>query len=186
MNWHRPCAYDPDVKETFHRTARARLRKLATLMGWQESSFDLRNNRAGVAVSGEVTLHHDRVYIQVSQPATGHDSGILIRRCKGARTTPANAITSRACRFSTICRRSPAASTPFSARRCGHDETHTSPHPLRTQTANHASRVGAALQERPHSGEGEGHVEGARSLPRREAVLSRFSRNLVAVRGRTG
>ena len=34
-------------------------------------------------MSGEVTLHHDRVYIQVSQPATGHDSGILIRRCKG-------------------------------------------------------------------------------------------------------
>ena len=78
MNWHRPCAYDPDVKETFHRTARARLRTLASLMGWNKSSFDLRNNRAGVAVSGEITL-----YIQVSQPCTGHDSGILIRRCKG-------------------------------------------------------------------------------------------------------
>ena len=37
----------------------------------------------GVAVSGEITLHHERVYIQVSQPSTGHDSGILIRRCKG-------------------------------------------------------------------------------------------------------
>jgi len=36
-----------------------------------------------IAVSGEVTLHHDRVYIQVSQPSTGHDSGILIRRCNG-------------------------------------------------------------------------------------------------------
>ena len=83
MNWHRPCAYDPDVKDTFHRTARARLRKLANLMGWQESSFNMRSNRAGVAVSGEVTLHHECIYIQVSQPATGHDSGILIRRCKG-------------------------------------------------------------------------------------------------------
>jgi len=38
-----------------------------------------------IAVSGEITLHHDRVYIQVSQPATGHDSGILIRRCQGRR-----------------------------------------------------------------------------------------------------
>ena len=83
MNWHRPCAYDPDVKETFHRTACARLRRLATLMGWDKSSSDLRNNRAGIAVSGEITLHHDCVYIQVSQPATGYDSGILIRRCKG-------------------------------------------------------------------------------------------------------
>ncbi len=36
-----------------------------------------------IAVSGEITLHYDAVYIQVSQPATGHDSGILIRRCKG-------------------------------------------------------------------------------------------------------
>ena len=85
MNWHRPCAYDPDFKETFHRTARARLRALATLMGWQESSFDLRNNRGGVAVSGEITLHYDAVYIQVSQPASGYDSGILIRRCNGRR-----------------------------------------------------------------------------------------------------
>ena len=43
------------------------------------------NNPGGVAVSGEITLHYDAVYIQVSQPATGHDSGILIRRCKGRR-----------------------------------------------------------------------------------------------------
>jgi hypothetical protein len=85
MNWRHPCAYDPEFKETFHRTARARLRKLATLMGWQENSFDLRNNCGGVAVSGEITLHYDAVYIQVSQPAAGHDSGILIRRCKGRR-----------------------------------------------------------------------------------------------------
>ena len=34
-------------------------------------------------MSGEITLYHDRVYIQVSQPCTGHDSGILIRRCQG-------------------------------------------------------------------------------------------------------
>jgi hypothetical protein len=56
MNWHRPCAYDPDVKEAFHRTARARLRTLATLMGWQEGSFDLRNNRAGIAVMWNVKM----------------------------------------------------------------------------------------------------------------------------------
>ena len=83
MNWHRSSAYEPDVKETFHRTARARLRKLATMLGWPQASSDLRNNRGGIAVSGEITLHHERVYIQVSQPCTGHDTGILIRRCKG-------------------------------------------------------------------------------------------------------
>jgi hypothetical protein len=36
-----------------------------------------------IAVSGEVTLHSDRLYVQVSQPATGHDSGILFRICEG-------------------------------------------------------------------------------------------------------
>ena len=47
--------------------------------------IDLRSNQGGVAVSGEITLHHDRVYIQVCQPATGADSGILIRTCDGRR-----------------------------------------------------------------------------------------------------
>jgi hypothetical protein len=36
-----------------------------------------------IAVSGEITLHAATVYVQVCQPATGADSGILIRTCKG-------------------------------------------------------------------------------------------------------
>ena len=36
-------------------------------------------------MSGEITLHHDDVYIQVCQPASGADSGILIRTCQGRR-----------------------------------------------------------------------------------------------------
>jgi hypothetical protein len=38
-----------------------------------------------IAVSGEITLHHDRIHVQVCQPATGADSGILIRTCEGRR-----------------------------------------------------------------------------------------------------
>src|SRR5260370_25631240 len=38
-----------------------------------------------IAVSGEITLHHDDVYIQVCQPASGAASGILIRTCQGRR-----------------------------------------------------------------------------------------------------
>ena len=34
-------------------------------------------------VSGEITLHADGLYVQVSQPATGHDGGILFRTCEG-------------------------------------------------------------------------------------------------------
>jgi hypothetical protein len=85
MNWYLCCAYAPEQKRRFHATARARLRKLAAALGFAPDTWDLRSNQGGVAVSGEITMHHDRVYIQVCQPATGHDSGILIRTVAGRR-----------------------------------------------------------------------------------------------------
>ena len=84
-NWYARCAYEPEIKQRFHTTARARLRRLATALGFPPGSFDLRSNAGGIAVSGEITLHHDHVYVQVCQPATGADSGILIRTCQGRR-----------------------------------------------------------------------------------------------------
>ena len=84
-DWYARCAYDPEVKQRFHTAARARLRRLATTLGFPLGSFDLRSNLGGIAVSGEITLHHDDVYIQVCQPASGADSGILIRTCQGRR-----------------------------------------------------------------------------------------------------
>jgi hypothetical protein len=85
MNWYLRCAYDTEQKRRFHATARARLRKLAAALDFTPDTFDLRSNEAGIAVSGEITLHHDCVYVQVSQPAMGFDSGILIRTCRGRR-----------------------------------------------------------------------------------------------------
>ena len=84
-DWYARRAYDPEVKQRFHTAARARLRRLATTLGFPSGSFDLRSNPGGVAVSGEITLHHEDVYIQVCQPATGTDSGVLIRTCQGRR-----------------------------------------------------------------------------------------------------
>ncbi len=80
-------------------------RQLATGLRLRACSFDLRSNKAGIAISGEVTLHHERsepgpltseaaqggsrrgVYIQLSQPAFGGDTsgGVLIRTCRGRR-----------------------------------------------------------------------------------------------------
>jgi hypothetical protein len=85
MDWYIPCAYAPEQKRRFHTHARARLRALAADLGFSSSSYDLRSNPAGIAVSGEITLHHERVYVQVSQSAMGADSGILIRTCEGRR-----------------------------------------------------------------------------------------------------
>ena len=36
-------------------------------------------------MSGEITLHHDTVYIQVSQSSMGPENGVLIRTCEGRR-----------------------------------------------------------------------------------------------------
>lgn len=85
FDWYRRCAYDGAQKRKFHREARAALRALAKELRFPEGSHDLRSNQGGVAVSGEIAMHHDRVYIQVCQPATGADSGILIRTCDGRR-----------------------------------------------------------------------------------------------------
>ena len=79
------CAYNPEIKQRFHAAARRRLRRLAEALDFPPGSFDLRSNPGGIAVSGEITLHHEDLYVQVCQPATGADSGILIRTCRGRR-----------------------------------------------------------------------------------------------------
>ena len=61
------------------------MRLLAASLGLPPGSFDLRSNADGIAASGKIMLHHDDIYVQVSQPATGADSGILIRTCQGRR-----------------------------------------------------------------------------------------------------
>jgi hypothetical protein len=78
-------AYDPEAKRLFHTQARRRLLELAAALGLAPCSFDLRSNAGGIAVSGEVTLHADRLYVQASQPATDGDTGILFRSCAGRR-----------------------------------------------------------------------------------------------------
>lgn len=55
------------VKAEFKNAARANLKRLAAaiyLLPWE---YDLRWNRGGIAVSGEVTLHSDNIYVQLSQ-----------------------------------------------------------------------------------------------------------------------
>ncbi len=83
IDWYKPCAYDDAQKHIFHATGRKRLKALAAALGFEPESYDLRSNLGGIAVSGEVTLHHSALYVQICQPATGWDSGILMRTCQG-------------------------------------------------------------------------------------------------------
>jgi hypothetical protein len=83
FDWTRSCSYDEQQKRRFHTTARSRLKKLAAALHLPAGSYDVRSNKAGIAVSGEVTLHHTAVYIQVGQFGMSSGHGILIRTCKG-------------------------------------------------------------------------------------------------------
>jgi hypothetical protein len=83
FDWNTLTDYDERRKKSFHRAARKQLKALAAYCGWAPSSYDLRSNMAGIAVSGDSTLHHEQVYISVSQDRIGGVCGILIRSCKG-------------------------------------------------------------------------------------------------------
>lgn len=78
-------AYDAEAKRRFHHHARAQLLKLAEALGLASGDYDLRSNEGGIAVSGEITMHADRLYVQASQSAMGADTGILFRSCEGRR-----------------------------------------------------------------------------------------------------
>jgi hypothetical protein len=85
FDWQKSCSYDDEQKNRFHSLARARLHKLVTELRLPRGTYDIRSNKGGIAVSGEITLHHDCIYVQVSQFALTSGHGILIRTCKGRR-----------------------------------------------------------------------------------------------------
>ena len=69
-------------KESFHRDGKRFLKSLATALGLSSKAYDLRSNKAGPAVSGEVTLHADRLYVQLGEFSTRPGISILYRSCK--------------------------------------------------------------------------------------------------------
>jgi len=85
FHWTKSCSYDDEQKRRFHSTARSRLKKLAAELHLVAGSYEIRSNKAGIVVSGEITLHHDCFYLQVSQFGLSSGHGILIRTCDGRR-----------------------------------------------------------------------------------------------------
>lgn len=78
----RGVSYDADAKRTFHTEARRALQRLAGDLHLPAKSFDIRVCEGGPAVSGEVILHAEELYIQVSISGFGGGE-ILFRRCRG-------------------------------------------------------------------------------------------------------
>lgn len=71
-------------KRVMHSSGRAFLQRLARDLGLQTHQRDIRSNVAGIAVSGEVTLHADRLYVQISESCIGRGGPqVLYRTCRG-------------------------------------------------------------------------------------------------------
>ena len=74
-------SYNEEGKAQFHRLGKKVLKEVAAKMGLTPGSFDIRSNMGGIAVSGEVTLHGEHIYIQLSQGS--FYKMFMYRHCNG-------------------------------------------------------------------------------------------------------
>lgn len=72
-------------KGQLHGKGRVFLKNLAQALGMQPGDYDLSSNRGGIAVSGEVTLHSDDLYVQISDTMSGRGLQVMFRSCKSRR-----------------------------------------------------------------------------------------------------
>lgn len=75
-------SYDDINKGKFHRAALKALKELAVKLNVSKESYDVRSNKGGHAVSGEITLHTDSLYVQICQSFNSNKMQILYRTCK--------------------------------------------------------------------------------------------------------
>jgi len=78
-----PISYNQKAKEEFLRTGKQMAIRMAAALGLNEDQYEVRVNKGGPAVSGEVTLHTDTHYVQFAQFFGSTDKGFLVRACKG-------------------------------------------------------------------------------------------------------
>lgn len=70
-------------KERLHRDGKTVLRAVAKALGLKPGQYDLRSNKGGIAVGGEVYLHTDSLYLWISGGYPGRESDVIARRCNG-------------------------------------------------------------------------------------------------------
>lgn len=85
FDFRKPVANDPVAKRAFHDAAYMQLRLLGNALALMRFQYNLRVDAGDITDSGQVILHSDRLYVQVSQPADGADTGILFRTCRSRR-----------------------------------------------------------------------------------------------------
>ena len=82
-------AYSPSghlKKTAMHSAGRAFLTRVAADLGLTLAQRDIRSNLGGMAVSGEVTLHADHIYVQLHESGVGHGGVRFMYRTCASRT----------------------------------------------------------------------------------------------------
>ncbi|MFZ2979718.1 MAG: hypothetical protein WA085_01680 [Sphingobium sp.] len=80
---YRGVAYDEPAKRVFHSEGRAAMRRLAEALSLAEGTYDVRSDKGGPAVSGDITLHGEEVWVRLSLGPLGADHEIAYRKVKG-------------------------------------------------------------------------------------------------------
>ena len=79
---HLSVSYNEEAKEEFLRLGKMVARALAKELKLERGTYDVRVNRGGIAVSGEVTLHSDHFYVHLGQSCVMRDQ-FYWRLCRG-------------------------------------------------------------------------------------------------------
>ncbi len=79
---HKGVSYDEPAKKLFHSDGRKALKRLADALCLADGSYDLRSNKGGIAVSGEVILHGEEIYLQLGL-GIGSGREVMFRRVAG-------------------------------------------------------------------------------------------------------
>lgn len=75
--------HDEQAKAMFHAEGRRAMQRLADTLLLDKGTYDIRSNKGGIAVSGEITLHTDEAYVQLSLGFLGEGHEVMFRRVRG-------------------------------------------------------------------------------------------------------
>jgi len=73
-------SYNEEMKARFKKEAMALLRRVVAILGLKKGTYDLRYNPAGIACSGDATLHADNFYVTFNLDVS---EWVLVRTCEG-------------------------------------------------------------------------------------------------------
>lgn len=73
-------SYHEVNKARFEKQSDALIRQVVKILGLPKGSYDNRYNPAGIACSGDRTLHTDKVYVSFNLDCM---NAVLVRTCKG-------------------------------------------------------------------------------------------------------